>query len=123
MLPSTTITSGCATAISRSRNGLHVAASSGSRRAIARRATAIDVTDQHFFAFQTDGFDDLGEQLSGAADEWPCLGVFIGARSFADKHQSRFAITFGVDHVCAFEMQRATSAVADFGVDLFERFG
>src|SRR5690242_18171875 len=55
-------------------------------RAIAWRTAAVDVSDQHLFTLHADRFDDLGKQLSGASDEWASLNVFIGARSFTDKH-------------------------------------
>ena len=91
--------------------------------AIAWRTAAVNVSDQHFFTFQTDRFDDLRQQLSGAPDKRACLYVLIRAWRLTDKHQSRFSISFGMDHVLAFEMQWAARAVADFSVDLLERFG
>ena len=57
------------------------------RVAIVRRPALDDVGDVDVGARQADGFDDLGEQLPGAADERLALHVFVGARRLADEHQ------------------------------------
>src|SRR5258708_38391758 len=91
------------------------------RLTIARWPTAIDVANQHFFAFQPDGFDYLREKLTGAADKWFSLSVFISTRSFADKHQTRFMIAMRVDHLRAPFAQAAARAVTNIVPDVFER--
>src|SRR4051794_6709803 len=57
------------------------------RRAIARRTTAVDVADKNLFAFESDAFDDLCQQLSRTSDKGKSLFVLIRAWRLADKHQ------------------------------------
>src|SRR5215471_18911405 len=52
-------------------------------RAIGGRAAPVYIPNDHVFALHTDGFDDFGQQLPGATDEWSSLSVFVGAWRFA----------------------------------------
>src|SRR5258706_4605859 len=82
------------------------------RLAIARRPAAIDVADQDVFALHANRFDDLGQQLTGPADERSALGVFISARGFTYKHQTRLVISMSIDDLCPTFAQTATGAIA-----------
>ena len=60
----------------------------GLRIAIFRRPALDDVADVDFRAGDPHpAFDDIGEQLAGAAHERLATHVLIGARRFTDKHQ------------------------------------
>ena len=117
------MTSGRTAAISRNRNGRQMAASSKRRLPIARRPTAIDVADDHFFAFQAHRFNHLRQQLTGAAHKRFALGIFISAGRLADEHQTRLWIAVRVHDLRAPGTQRASGAVsADIAPDVFESF-
>src|SRR5262245_15268691 len=96
----------------------------GLRIAVARRAALDHVRDVDVLALEIDRFDDLGQQLTGAADEWNPLNIFIGARSLTDEHQIGFGIADAEhDLRAAQRVQFAACAVADVGADGGERFG
>ena len=101
-----------------------------SRLPIAGRPAAIDVSDQNVFAFETNGFDDLRQQLAGATNERFALRILVGAGRFADEHQTRFVISMSIDDLRASFAQAAALAVAKvapnvcqtlFGLELRQR--
>ena len=53
--------------------------------AIPRRAALDHVGDVDIVTRHADGFDDLGQQLPGAADEGLPLTILIGPRGLADE--------------------------------------
>ncbi len=92
----------------------------GGRRAVAGRAAAVDVADEHVVALEPDGLDDLVEELSGAADEGSSARVLVGARRLADEHQARVRLALGVDDGVAPLVERAADALADVGAYVCE---
>ena len=58
----------------------------GGGHAVAGGAAFDDVADEHLFAGVAHGFDHLGEELAGAADEGETLFILVGAGAFADEH-------------------------------------
>ena len=91
-------------------------------RPIARRPAAIDVADQDFFTLEANRFNDLRQQLTSSPNKRPGLHVFVSTWSLTNKHQTRFAIAFRVNDVCAPLMERTTSAISDVGPNLFACF-
>src|SRR5262245_4342208 len=73
----------------------------GLRIAISGRAALDHVRDVHIVARQTDGFDDLREQLPGPSDERNALHVFVRARRLADEHQIRLRVPDAEDDLTA----------------------
>src|SRR5262245_17060317 len=53
---------------------------------IIRRPALQDIANVDVFAFEIDGLDDLGQQLSGPPDKRQALLVFVETRRFTDKH-------------------------------------
>lgn len=58
------------------------------RVAVVGRAAFEDVHNIDVGALPAASFDDLGEKLPGTAHEWFALAIFVGAWSFAEKHDS-----------------------------------
>src|SRR5205807_8581200 len=91
-------------------------------RSIARRAALDDIGDVDFFAAQAHGFDHIGQQLPGAADERLALFIFISARSFANEHQIGSGIAYAENNLLAsLFVQAAAGAVADVFANLAKR--
>jgi hypothetical protein len=73
-------------------------------------------------ALQLDRFDDLRQQLPGAAHERKPLFVLVGARRFADEHQvSLRAADAEHDLLPSERVQLAARAVAEIGANGDER--
>src|ERR1700678_1161608 len=82
-------------------------------RSVSRRTALDDVRDVNVFTPQAHGLDHVVEQLSGAANEWLALLVFIRARRFADKHQFGFRVAHPEHYLLAsLFVQAATRAIA-----------
>src|SRR4030095_6077291 len=77
--------------------------------------------NQNLFAFEAYRLDDLRQKLTCSADERSRLQIFIGSRSFADKHQSSLAVALGMHNVCSLLMKRAPHTISYAGPDLFKR--
>jgi hypothetical protein len=99
----------------------------GLRCAVVRWPALHDVADIHVRAADGNSllgrgvFDHLRQQLAGTADERKTLLVFIGARSFADKHEWRLLIAGSEDNRIAPFAEPAAAAIADIEPDLIER--
>src|ERR1051325_6085138 len=65
--------------------------------AIARRAAAINIANDHVLTLHAHRLDHLSEQLSGAADKRFALRIPAGARRLTDKHQARGSISVRVN--------------------------
>ena len=104
--------------------GLHLG---GLWCAILRRPALHDVADIDVLALQRNPLaarrilDHLCEELSGAAHERDALRVFIRARPFADKHQSRLRVTDPEHNLVTALAQTAAFALAEVRTDLFQR--
>ncbi len=110
------MTFGLMTSICWNRNGSHVVDFVRLRIAVLRRAALDDVRDVDVLAREVDRFDDLRQQLAGAADERDALHVLVGARRLADEHQVRVGIADAEHDLLAPErVQLAARAVADVG--------
>src|SRR6266404_64693 len=92
------------------------------RLTITRRPAAVDVANQNVFALHADRFNDLGKQLSSAADERFALRVFISARSFPDKHQTRLEVSKSIDDLRSSFAQTAAGAVTDITPHILHPF-
>jgi hypothetical protein len=73
----------------------------GRRIAILRRAALEDVHDIDVAALPAAGFDDLGQELTRAADEGLALAVFVRARRFAEEDDPRPRIADAEDGLLA----------------------
>ena len=81
--------------------------------AVAGRAAAVDVADEHVLALEADGLDDLVEELTGATDEGEARSVLVRAGGLADEQQARLAVAIRVHDLRAALVERATDALAD----------
>src|SRR5215469_14682771 len=94
------------------------------RVSIFRRAALDNVADVHVGAREAHAaLDDVGEELTRAADERLALRVFIGSRAFADKHQLRIGVADAEDQIFSERGELAALAVADEFAKLLERRG
>ena len=78
--------------------------------AVLRRPALDHVRDVHVLALQIDRFDDLRQQLPGAADERNALLIFVGARRFADEHQIGVGIADAEDDLLPSERVQLAAA-------------
>src|SRR5262245_56876547 len=91
---------------------------------VARRPALDDVRDVDILASEADRFDDLGEQLTGTADERLTLNVFVAARRLAGEHQVGLWMSDAEhDLPPAERMQLAPCAIADVAPYRDERLG
>ena len=108
--------SGRISASCRSRKLAAIGRLVGQGSAIARRAALEHVQNVHVRARERAGLDDLGQQLSGPADERLALAVFVGARRLAQKAEPRVRVAHAkhglrarAQHSSAHSVQAATS--------------
>ena len=93
----------------------------GLRVPVAGRPALDDVGDVDVFAREAHGFDDLREQLPGAANKRLALLVFVGARAFPDEHQARGGVADAEHDVGSPRVQLAATAVAKLGAEFGQR--
>ena len=85
-----------------------------------RGAALYYVADVDVFALQAHGFDHLGEEFAGAADEGEALDVFVVAGAFADEDEVGFRVAVAEDDFVAGFVEFAAGAFAEVGADDFE---
>src|SRR5208282_4811256 len=67
--------------------------------------------------------DDVGQQLTGAADKRLAAGVFVGAGRLADEHQLRVGIADAEDEIDTARRELASLTISDELTQLVERRG
>src|SRR6185312_3394198 len=85
--------------------------------AVARRAALQDVADVDVAAGEAHGFDHLGQELAGGADERLAGAIFVGAGRFADEDEGGVGVADAVDDVGALAGELAALAVAELLAD------
>src|SRR5262249_25479047 len=84
---------------------------------IFRRPAFEDVADVNIFTLETDGLDDLRQQLARPADKRQTLLIFVIARSLADEYKFGAGISRPEDAVCALSCELTALGVADLGAN------
>jgi hypothetical protein len=82
--------------------------------AVAGRAALQHVGDEDVLAGEADLFQQLVQQLAGAADERQALTVLFGPRRLADEHQAGIGVASPEDRLGAGLVQGAAGAVLHF---------
>ena len=91
--------------------------------AVLRRPAFDDVRDIDVVAAESDGLDDLGQQLAGTPDKRNALDVFVSSRRLADEHQvGRWIANAKYDLPPAEPVQLASSAIANLGANRLKGF-
>jgi hypothetical protein len=97
----------------------------GLRVPVIRRTALQDIADVDVITSNAPrvdgGVDNLRQQLTGAANEWNALLIFVGTWRFADKHKFGIDVAGAKDNVCARRGQLAALAVSDVFADDGER--
>lgn len=78
------------------------------------------VTNKDFFAFKTDRFQDLVQQLTRPADERLPLCIFVRPGSFADEHEISVRVSHSEHKFCSRGSQRAFLTCTNCFVQLIE---
>src|SRR5438094_2030286 len=79
-----------------------------------------NVANVDILALEVDGFDDLRQELAGAAHEGQSLLVFVVTGSFADEDEFRIGVTRAENDVCTGWSELTALAVADFGANVVQ---
>ncbi|HWH76107.1 MAG TPA: hypothetical protein VNT76_02005, partial [Candidatus Binatus sp.] len=88
---------------------------------ILRRTAFNHIANINVLAFDADTFgNDVGQQLSSAADEWFTLQIFVAPRAFTDKHQLGIRIADPENQMGSARAKFAALAISDGGVQLVE---
>ena len=91
--------------------------------AVVWRPALQHVADVDIFAFEIDGLDNLGQQLSRPSDERQALLVFVKTRRFTHKHEFSVRIPGAEHDMGAFRRQLAALAITDVVPNRLQRGG